>query len=143
MNIDKYFMIETIKEAKKAYKIGEIPIGAIIVLEKKIISRAYNKVEKLKNPTAHAEIIALTSACNHMKSKYLKLCTMYVNLEPCIMCSYAIYFSKIFRLVFSIKNKKKKHSIINKNYLYPKIIVNSGILKKENEKLMKSFFKKL
>ena len=98
-NIDKYFMKKAINEAKKAYKKNEIPIGSIITYKEKIISKSYNQIEKLNNPIAHAEIIAINLALQYKKNKYLTSCTLYVNIEPCIMCIGAIYFSKLFRVV--------------------------------------------
>ena len=133
-----YFMQEAIKEASKAYEKNEIPIGAVIVMKNKVIAKSYNQVEKLQDSTAHAEILALTSAFNYTKKKYLKSCTIYVNVEPCIMCLGAIYWSKINFLVFGIKNKNnKKFKIQNK-----KIVKKSGILKYDSLKILKDFFKK-
>ena len=133
-----YFMQEAIKEASKAYEKNEIPIGAVIVMKNKVIAKSYNQVEKLQDSTAHAEILAITSAFNYTKKKYLKSCTLYVNVEPCIMCLGAIYWSKINFLVFGIKNKNnKKFKIQNK-----KIVKKSGILKYDSLKILKDFFKK-
>ncbi|MDD9140164.1 MAG: nucleoside deaminase, partial [Candidatus Cardinium sp.] len=97
---DIYFMQFALKEAQKAAMLGEIPVGALMVADSKIIARGYNQTEMLQDPTAHAEIIALTAASNYFNSKYLTNCTLYVTLEPCIMCSGALYWAQIKRLVF-------------------------------------------
>src|SRR5450432_4575384 len=149
----EYFMLQALKEAKKAFDAGEVPVGAIITMNEKIISRGYNQVERLKDPTAHAEIIALTAAFNFLGSKYLPEATIYITLEPCLMCAGALYWSKINKVVYGaadIKNGYKKYiepcpSLeqigIAPRPFHPKTIVIDGILADECAMLMKEFFK--
>src|SRR6266480_3215216 len=97
---DVYFMQQALKEAQRAYEEGEVPVGAVVVMNEKVIARGYNQVEKLNDATAHAEIIALTSAFNYLGSKYLPEAIIYVTIEPCAMCAGALYWSKIGRIVY-------------------------------------------
>ena len=103
---DEHFMKQALQQAQKAYDEDEVPIGALIVIDNKIISRGYNQVEKLNDPTAHAEIIALTSAFNYLGSKYLPEATIYITIEPCLMCAGALYWSKIGRIVYGAYDEK-------------------------------------
>src|SRR5687768_694344 len=103
---DEYFMQQALKEAQKAHDEGEVPIGAIIVMQNKIIARGYNQVEKLNDSTAHAEIIALTSAYNYLGAKYLPEATLYVTIEPCLMCAGALYWSKINKIFYAAEDEK-------------------------------------
>lgn len=142
----EYYMQHAIREARKAFDEGEIPVGAVIVQGSSIIARGYNQVEKLNDSTAHAEIIALTSAFNFLGSKYLPEATLYVTIEPCIMCAGALYWSKVGRIVFGAGDEKNG-SISRPPYLttglspfHPKTIIERGILKEECAGLMKSFF---
>ncbi|CAN5264385.1 nucleoside deaminase [soil metagenome] len=141
---DEYFMKEAFKEAQKALNEGEVPIGAIVVLDNKIIGRGYNQVEKLNDATAHAEIIAITSAFNNLGSKYLPEATLYVTLEPCLMCSGALYWSKISRIVYGADDPnngyKKYISTSLPHPFHPKTIITSGVLKDECLQLIKNFF---
>lgn len=140
---DEYYMMQALKEAKKALGDGEVPVGALVVLNEKIIGRGYNMVEKLNDPTAHAEMIALTSAFNSLGSKYLTGATLYVTVEPCFMCAGAIYWSKIGKLVYGAddeKNGYKKTAGTNWPF-HPKTELIRGVLKEECTKLMKDFFK--
>ena len=143
---DAYFMTQALKEARKAFEEDEIPVGAIVVVQEKIIARGHNMVERLNDPTAHAEIIALTSAFNALGSKYLPEATLYVTLEPCLMCAGALYWSKIGRIVFGASDEKNG-SISRPPYkqtglspFHPKTIVVAGIMKDEAAELMKRFF---
>lgn len=150
---DEYFMLQALKEAKKAYDEGEVPIGAIVTINGKIISRGHNQVERLNDPTAHAEIIALTSAFNFLGSKYLPDATIFITIEPCLMCSGALYWSKIQKVVYGasdIKNGYKKYVTpclsleeigIAPRPFHPKTVVIDGILADECAVLMKDFFK--
>jgi tRNA(adenine34) deaminase len=140
---DEYFMRMAIKEAERAYDEGEVPVGAIVVIDGKIISRGYNMVEKLNDPTAHAEIIALTSAFNALGSKYLPDATLYVTVEPCLMCAGALHWSKTGRIVWGASDVKNGHHVYtaDKNPFHPKTEVLSGLLAEEAAELMKSFFR--
>jgi len=140
---DEYYMKQALKEAIKAYDEGEVPVGAIIVMNEKIIARGYNQVEKLTDSTAHAEIIALTTAFNYLGSKYVPEATLYVTIEPCLMCCGALYWSKIAKIIYGAddeKNGYKKNTGAN-NPFHPKTEIINGILKEECAQLMKDFFK--
>lgn len=137
----EYFMREALKEANTAYYKDEVPIGAIIVLNNKIIARAHNLVELLNDITAHAEILAITSASNYLGSKYLHDCFMYVTMEPCVMCTGALYWSQISKLIISTKDEKRG-AISNGINLHPKTEIIYDVLKYESEKLIKTFFDK-
>ena len=104
---DDYFMREALKEAKKAFESGEIPVGAVVVCKNRIVARAHNQTEKLTDATAHAEMLAVTAAANHLGSKYLNECTLYVTLEPCVMCAGALYWSQIDKIVFAARDEKR------------------------------------
>src|SRR5438105_3118150 len=103
---DEYYMQQALKEAHKAFRQDEVPIGAVIVMSEKIIARAYNQVEKLSDATAHAEIIALTSAFNYLGSKYLPQASIYITVEPCLMCAGALYWSKIAKIIYGADDEK-------------------------------------
>lgn len=140
---DEYFMTQALKEARKAFDEDEIPVGAVVVLQEKIIARGHNMVERLNDPTAHAEIIALTSAFNAMGSKYLPEATLYVTLEPCLMCAGAIYWGKIGKIIYGAddeKNGYKKTAGTNWPF-HPKTELVRGVLKDECASLMIEFFK--
>ena len=140
---DEEYMQQAIKEAQKAFDIDEVPVGAIVVMNDRIIAKAHNQVEMLNDSTAHAEIMALTTAYNSLGSKYLPDATLYVTVEPCLMCSGALYWSKIGKVVFGAyddKNGYRKTTGAN-NPFHPKTIITGGILEKECSKLMKDFFK--
>ena len=141
---DEYYMLQALKEAQKAYEDEEVPIGAVIVMQDKIISRGYNQVEKLNDSTAHAEIIALTSAYNFLGSKYLPEATLYVTIEPCLMCAGALYWSKIGKVVYGAGDEKNgAFSTFKdaKKILHPKTEIISGICMQECTALIKTFFK--
>lgn len=140
---DEFYMSQALKEAQKAFDAGEVPVGAIVVLDNTIIARAHNQVELLNDSTAHAEILALTSAFNFLGSKYLPEATLYVTLEPCLMCSGALYWSKIGKIVFGAEDEKNSYrrSTGNNNPFHPKTELTSGILKEACAGLMKDFFK--
>lgn len=136
-----------LKEAEKAYHQGEIPVGALIVQNDQIIAKGYNQTELLKDSTAHAEIIALTAAFNTLNSKYLPEATLYVTLEPCLMCCGALYWSKIRRIVYSASDDKNGYRRVENccnnapKLLHPKTSLSNGILAEESLSLLKSFFK--
>ena len=139
---DDHFMRQALKEADKAYEKGEIPIGAVVVCNKTIIARGHNQVEQLNDCTAHAEMLAITSAQNYLGSKYLDQCTLYVTLEPCVMCAGALYWSQLEKLVFAAKDEKRGFSN-HGNLVHPKTKILSGLLEEESSNLIKSFFKQL
>lgn len=139
---DEYYMMLALKEAKRAYEEDEVPVGAIVVLNGKVIARGYNMVEKLNDPTAHAEMIALTSAFNHLGSKYLPEATLYITVEPCFMCAGAMYWSKIGRIVYGADDEKNGYKrTAGANWpFHPKTELIRGVLKDDCAKLMKDFF---
>ena len=141
---DRYFMQHALQQAKKAYEEDEVPVGAVVVLQDKIISRGYNQVEKLNDSTAHAEIIALTAAFNYLGSKYLPDASIYITVEPCIMCAGALYWCKIGKIIFGASDQKNgyKHITRETSPFHPKTIVTDGILADEAAELMKSFFRR-
>ena len=140
---DQYFMQIALQEAKKGYDAQEVPIGAVVVLQNKIIAKGYNQGEQLQDATAHAEIIALTAASNYLGSKYLTNCTLYVTLEPCLMCSGAIYWTQLGRLVFGANDNKKGFLRYNNSPLHPCTEVQPHVLKLDCRELLSDFFQKL
>lgn len=138
---DQYFMKLALKEAEKAFTNNEVPVGAVIMQNNQVIARAFNSIEMLNDVTAHAEILAITAASNYLGSKYLNECTMYVTLEPCIMCAGAIAWSQLGRLVYGADDEVKGFSRIKIPVLHPKTMVNKGILANECSMLVKDFFK--
>jgi len=142
----EYFMKQALKEAYRAFDADEVPIGAVVVLNEKIIARGFNQVETLNDSTAHAEIIALTSAFNFLGSKYLPDAAIYVTIEPCTMCCGALYWSKIGKLVYGASDLKhgglSLHSEKNKNLLHPKTEITKDVLADECGMLLTDFFRK-
>lgn len=136
-------MKEALKQASYAAEEGEIPVGAVIVSQNRIIARAYNQTEKLTDVTAHAEILAITSAENHLGSKYLNDCQMYITLEPCIMCGGALFWSQIGEVYFAASDLKRGYSQVGAQILHPKTKVFNGLFKEESQELLNTFFKKL
>jgi tRNA(adenine34) deaminase len=139
---DEYYMMQALKEARKAFEEGEVPVGAVVVIHEKIMARGYNMVEKLNDPTAHAEMIALTSAFNLLGAKYIPEAVLYVTVEPCLMCAGAICWSKLGKIVYGAddeKNGYKKTTGTNWPF-HPKTELIRGVLKDECAKLMKDFF---
>ena len=140
---DEYFMREALKEAQIAAEKDEVPVGAVVVIRNKIIARSHNSTELLTDVTAHAEILALTAASNHLGSKYLNKCTLYVTLEPCLMCAGALFWSQLGRLVYGARDEKRGYTLIAKhNALHPKTEVMSGIMSNECSIILSEFFKK-
>lgn len=137
---DEYFMKEALKEATQALKSSEVPVGAIVVCKNRIIGRGHNLTETLKDVTAHAEMQALTAASAYLNSKYLKECTLYVTLEPCIMCAGAIYWAQFHRLVFAASDSKRGYQLVDRPLLHPKTGVQSGLLARDAGKLLTDFF---
>jgi len=142
---DEHYLKLAIAEAQKAFDKEEVPIGAVVVLQDKIIARAHNQVELLNDSTAHAEILALTTAYQFLGSKYLPEATLYVTVEPCLMCSGALYWSKIGRIVFGAYDEKNSYrrSTGTNNPFHPKTEIIGGVMEVECGGLMKEFFKKL
>ena len=136
---DTYFMKKALQEAEAAYEKGEIPVGAVIVIDNKIIARAHNLTEILNDVTAHAEMQAITAAANFLGGKYLQNCTLYVTLEPCQMCAGALYWSQISKIVFAAKDNHRGCGVMGTK-LHPKTIIESGVLAEEASELMKRFF---
>ena len=136
---DEYFMKRALQEAEIAFEKGEIPVGAIIVIDDKIIARGHNLTELLHDVTAHAEMQAITSAANFLGGKYLTGCTLYVTLEPCQMCAGALYWSQISKIVFGASDEHRGFEKMG-TQLHPKTTVVRGVLAEEASELMKSFF---
>src|SRR5690349_10963089 len=136
-------MKQALLQAQIAFDEDEVPVGAVVVINSKIISRGYNQVEKLNDPTAHAEIIALTSAFNFLGSKYLPDATIYITVEPCVMCAGALYWSKISRVVYGAVDEKNGFSRIAPaiSPFHPKTVVQQGLLSDECAELIKAFFR--
>ncbi len=138
---DEYFMKKALVEAENAFEKGEIPVGAIIVVENRVIARSHNLTEMLHDVTAHAEMQAITAAANFIGGKYLKGCTLYVTLEPCQMCAGALYWSQISKIVFGARDEQRGFQTKG-TQLHPKTEVVSGIMAEECAELLKLFFKK-
>ena len=136
---DTYFMKKALQEAEVAFDKGEIPVGAVIVIENRIIARAHNLTETLNDVTAHAEMQAITAAANFLGGKYLQNCTLYVTLEPCQMCAGALYWSQIGNIVYGARDEKRG-CIVLQTKLHPKTKINGGIMANEASQLMKRFF---
>ena len=136
---DNYFMKKALQEAEAAFEKGEVPIGAIIVVDNRIIARAHNLTETLNDVTAHAEMQAITSAANFLGGKYLQNCTLYVTLEPCQMCAGALYWSQISKIVYGARDEER--GCLNlKTKLHPKTTVVGGVMAEESSSLIKQFF---
>ncbi len=137
---DEHFMKQAIREAQAAALVDEIPVGAVIVSKNRIIARAHNQTERLQDVTAHAEILALTSAANHLGSKLLPDCTLYVTLEPCAMCAGALAWAQLGRLVYGAPDEKRGFMTFGKRMLHPKTKVEFGFLMEECGALLSNFF---
>ncbi|WP_102407248.1 nucleoside deaminase [Parabacteroides bouchesdurhonensis] len=138
---DTYFMKQALKEAHIASEEGEVPVGAVIVCNNQIIARAHNQTERLNDPTAHAEMLAITAAVEALGAKYLTGCTLYVTVEPCIMCAGAIGWAQLSTIVYGASDEKKGYQQYAPKAFHPKAIVKKGILKEECAAEMTSFFK--
>lgn len=139
---DEYFMKQALRQAQLAFESDEVPVGAVIVWNEKIIARGHNQVEQLKDSTAHAEMIAMTAAFNQIGSKYLPEATLYVTVEPCLMCCGAMYWSKLGKIVYGASDAKNGYKRITepKNPFHPKTEIVSGVLADDCAQLMKDFF---
>jgi len=140
INPDDFFMKEALKEAQKALALDEVPIGAVIVHGGRIIGRGHNLTEQLNDVTAHAEMQAFTAAANYTGGKYLKDCTLYVTIEPCVMCAGASYWTQISRIVYGARDQKRGFSQVSDQIIHPKTVVFSGVRSEEAANLMKDFF---
>lgn len=138
---DEYFMERALMEAEEAFKAGEIPVGAVVVCQGRIIARAHNLTETLTDVTAHAEMQAVTMAANELGGKYLQDCTLYVTVEPCIMCAGALGWSQMKRIVYGCKDEKRGYSVYAPKALHPKANVSYGVLEEKCRELMQRFFK--
>lgn len=137
----EYFMKLALKEAVYAYEEDEVPVGALVVCNNKIIGKGYNQTEKLKDVTAHAEMIAITAAANYLGSKFLEDCILYVTLEPCLMCASALKWARIATLVYGASDAKAGYTTMQGKVLHPKTTVVSGTMENECGSLMTNFFK--
>ena len=137
---DEYFMTEALKEANKAMKLDEVPVGAIVVCDNQIIARAHNYTERLNDVTAHAEMQAFTSAADYLGGKYLNECTLYVTLEPCIMCGGASFWTQIKRIVYGASDEKRGFLTVKRSILHPKTEVTKGIYEEKCSKILQDFF---
>lgn len=142
MENDIRYMQLAISEAKKAYAVGEIPVGCVIVADGQVVGRGHNLTETLDDVTAHAEIQAITAAAGYLGGKYLTQCTLYVTLEPCVMCAGAIGWAQIKRVVYGATDEKRGFTQFAPKALHPKCTVSSGILEQECKELIQTFFKK-
>lgn len=138
---DDYFMQKALQEARLAYEEGEVPVGAVITDGTRILAKAHNQTERLTDVTAHAEILALTAASDALGSKYLPDCTLYVTLEPCIMCAGALAWSQIGRVVFGAEDHKRGFMRYGKGLLHPKTQVSAGLMQETCAALLQEFFK--
>lgn len=141
MYTDEYFMREALKEAKIALSLDEVPIGAVIACNDRIIARGHNLTERLNDVTAHAEMQAFTSAANYLGAKYLDECTLYVTVEPCVMCAGAAFWTQVGRIVYGAADFKRGYSLMNAQVLHPRTVVVPGILEAECAQLMTDFFR--
>lgn len=137
---DEYWMTKALQEARAAYEDGEIPIGAVVISENRIIGKGYNQTEKLNDVTAHAEMLAITAASSYLNSKFLEECTLYVTVEPCLMCIGAIRWARIPRIVFGAAEPKSGYSVYGSNLTSKKMDIAGGVLHEDCMSLMKSFF---
>lgn len=140
-NPDEFFMQQALREARAAFDEGEIPVGAVIVSQGQILARTHNQTERLHDVTAHAEMLAYTAAAEMLGSKYLAECTLYVTLEPCVMCAGAAGWTQIGRVVYGASDPKRGFERLGREMLHPKTQVMKGLLAEECEQLMKDFFK--
>lgn len=139
---DEYYMKEALKEAKKAFDKDEVPVGAVVVCGERIIARTHNLTEQLNDVTAHAEMQAFTSASSFIGGKFLDECTLYVTLEPCVMCAGAAFWTRISRIVYGAPDEKRGYSLTDNLQLHPKTVVNKGVMEEECSAVLKSFFER-
>lgn len=137
---DDYFMRQAFQEAQRAYELGEVPVGAVVVVNQQVIARAHNLTERLHDVTAHAEMQAITAAAEFLGGKYLKNCTLYVTLEPCVMCAGALYWSQLDKIIFAARDEKRGAGRFRNELYHPKTVVTKGPMDEECSQLLKSFF---
>ncbi|MEE0910467.1 MAG: nucleoside deaminase [Bacteroidales bacterium] len=137
---DEYFMRIALEEARYAFDEGEVPVGGVIVCGDKVIARGHNLVMRLNDPTAHVEMQLITCATDYIGSRYLQDCTLYVTLEPCVMCAGAMYWSQIGRVVFGADDPKRGAARMNQRIYHPKTVVDGGVMRDECAEVLKSFF---
>ncbi len=138
---DEFYMRQAYLEAQKAFDLGEVPVGAIVVQNQQIIGRGHNLTEKLNDVTAHAEMQALTAAAEFLGAKYLKNCTLFVTLEPCVMCAGALYWTQIDKIVFAASDEKRGAGRFRNELYHPKTLITKGPFASECEELLIQFFK--
>ncbi len=138
---DERFMMEALKEAEKAYEEDEIPVGAVVVCNDRIIARAHNLTERLNDVTAHAEMQAITAAANHLGGKYLDQCTLYVSLEPCAMCAGALAWAQIGKIVYGAPDPKRGYTTLSDQILHPKTTVSKGVKADAAKEILQTFFR--
>ncbi|REJ81022.1 MAG: nucleoside deaminase [Bacteroidetes bacterium] len=136
------YMNEALKEARLAYEADEVPVGAVVVCRNRIIGRGHNLTERLNDVTAHAEMQAFTAAANFLGGKYLDECTLYVTLEPCVMCAGAAFWTQIGQIVFGARDEKRGFMSVSKGIIHPKTVLTGGILEEECAGIIKEFFRK-
>jgi tRNA(adenine34) deaminase len=138
---DEHFMKQALKEAERAFERDEVPVGAVVVCNNRIVARAHNLTEQLNDVTAHAEMQAFTAAAETLGGKYLKECTLYVTMEPCLMCAGAAFWTQLGKLVYGASDPRRGYSRIEQKLLHPKTLVKSGVLENECSEIVKAFFK--
>ena len=138
---DKYYMKQALAEARKAFERGEVPVGAVVVCQNRVIARSHNLTETLNDVTAHAEMLAITAASDYLGGKYLTNCALYVTVEPCVMCAGAIAWAQMGKLIYGAGDEKKGYSRLAPTALHPKTVVEKGVMEEECASLLKEFFK--
>lgn len=141
-NPEEFYMQQALREAKAAFDEDEIPVGAVIVCDDQIVARAHNNTQRLHDVTAHAEMLAITAATETLGAKYLTDCTLYVTLEPCVMCAGALGWTQIGRIVYGAADPQRGFERLGHAMLHPKTVVEGGLMAEDSEELLKSFFKK-
>jgi tRNA(adenine34) deaminase len=139
---DEYFMKQALIEAKQAFEEDEVPVGAVVVCDNRVIARAHNQTERLNDPTAHAEMLAITAAVSVLGAKYLSDCSLYVTVEPCVMCAGAIGWAQVGKIVYGASDDKRGFARFAPEAFHPKAVVKKGVLEDECAELMKQFFKR-
>ena len=137
----EFFMKQALNQAQEAFEQDEVPVGAVVVYNNQIVARAHNLTETLNDPTAHAEMQAITAASNYIGGKYLSQASLYVTLEPCIMCAGALYWAQIGNIIYGASDTKRGYQVCKSEILHPKTNITKGVLTKECEEILKTFFK--